>query len=285
MIIDHYAKAYPIFGRIQGFYSRRFQDMRWSLRKFSESEVAEQRLKIIKFYEQYGEKAMKKAFGADRKIISKWRKRLKDNGGSLTALIPQSTRPHNVRKPQTHQEVVSFIKGIRQKYPRIGKQKIKPLLYSYCKEQGIKSVSESTIGNIIKRHKLYYPNTSRIYHDPNSKWAENQAKRKKRLKIKHPIKPNEFGHIVSDTVERVTNGVRDYFISAIDAKLKFALTINYKRLTSRNVKDFYERFKKVYPLTVKSGRRIMVQRILRSLMSRIRGMGCLIIFPIPIVLR
>ncbi len=60
--------------------------MLYSLRRFKESEVAQQRMKIIKFYEQYGEKATKEAFGADRKVISKWRKRLKENAGSLTAI-------------------------------------------------------------------------------------------------------------------------------------------------------------------------------------------------------
>jgi hypothetical protein len=81
-------RAYPIFGRIKGFYSRRFQNMLASLRKFEGSEVAEQRMKIIKFYEQYGEKATKEAFGADRKVISRWRKRLKDGGGRLSVLDP-----------------------------------------------------------------------------------------------------------------------------------------------------------------------------------------------------
>jgi hypothetical protein len=46
--------------------------------------------------------------------------------------------------------------------------------------------------------------------------------------------------------------VKDYFYSAIDAKLKFALTLNYKRLTSRNMKDFYRRFRSVYLFIVKA---------------------------------
>ncbi|MGQ9471547.1 MAG: hypothetical protein ACUVR0_07650 [Candidatus Aminicenantales bacterium] len=67
--MGHYAKAYPVFSRIRGFYSRRFQDMLRSLRRFSRSEVAQQRMKIIKFYEAYGEKATKEAFGVSRKVI------------------------------------------------------------------------------------------------------------------------------------------------------------------------------------------------------------------------
>lgn len=78
--MDHYAKAYSIFPKIRGY--RRFTDMLYSLRKFNRSEATQQRMKMIKFYEQYGEKATKEAFGADRKVISRWRKRLKESGGS-----------------------------------------------------------------------------------------------------------------------------------------------------------------------------------------------------------
>jgi transposase InsO family protein len=250
--MDHYAKAYPLYGRIRGFYGRRFQDMLHSLRRFSESEIAEQRMKIIKFYEKYGEKATKEAFGADRKVISRWRKRLREGGGHLSSLIPYSTRPHRIRTSNVHQEVIDFIKELREKYPRIGKEKIKPLLDEYCVENKLKTISESTIGNIIKRHKFFYQKSGRIYHNPNSKWAQKRVKKRKRLRIRHPLKPEDFGHIVADTVERVTDGVKDYFYSAIDAKMKFAITLNYKTLNSRNMKDFYQRFKSVYPGTIKS---------------------------------
>ena len=118
--MDHYAKAYPVFSRIRGFYSRRFQDMLWSLRRFSGSEVAEQRMKIIKFYEAYGEKATKEAFGASSEVISRWRKRLKESGGSLSALIPHSTRPHRVRCSDGSPKIIDFIKELRERHPRIG---------------------------------------------------------------------------------------------------------------------------------------------------------------------
>ena len=224
--------------------------MLYSLKKFSGSEVAGERMRIIKFYEQYGEEATKEAFGADRKVISRWRKRLRESRGDLTGLVPLSTRPHRVRRSTVPQEVIALIRGLREKHPRLGKEKIKSLLEQDCR--GIKVPSESTIGNIIKRHKFFFQKSGRVYHDPNSRWAQNKVKKKKRMRVKHPPKPQEFGHILSDTVERVTDGVKDYFFSALDAKLKFAVTLNYKRLTSRNMKDFYFRFKEVYPLKIKS---------------------------------
>jgi transposase InsO family protein len=218
-----------------------------SLRKFSSNEVAQQRLRIIRFYDGYGEKATKEAFGADRKVISRWRRKLRQHNGALEGLIPESTRPRRTRRMAVAPEIVEFIRQIRQKYPRLGKEKIKPLLDEFCQDEGIRTIAESTIGKVIKRHKLFYQKSVRIYHDPDI----TRQQGKKRLRVKRSPRHQDFGHILSDTVERVTDGVKDYFYNAIDAKLKFALTLNYRRLTSKNMKDFYERFRAVYPLKIK----------------------------------
>jgi hypothetical protein len=66
------------------------------------------------------------------------------------ALIPGSARPIWVRKMNTDERIVEFIEGMRQEHPRIGKEKLKPLLDDYCKGQRIPTISESTIGKIIK---------------------------------------------------------------------------------------------------------------------------------------
>lgn len=218
-----------------------------SLRRYARSEVAQERLRIIEFYNDYGDKATKEAFGADRKVISRWKKKLKLNHGALEGLIPESTRPHRVRTSNIDVRIIQFIRDLRQEYPRLGKEKIKPLLDEFCRANGLKPIAESTIGKVIKRHKLFYQKSGRVYHDPSIK----RQPRQKRLRVKRSPHHEEFGHIISDTVERVTDGVKDYFYNAIDAKLKFALTLNYKRLNSKNMKDFYERFCALYPLQIK----------------------------------
>lgn len=218
-----------------------------SLRKFTGSEVAQERLRIMEFYKQYGEQATKEAFGADRKVISRWRQRLKQHDGALSGLVPNSTRPRRTRTMTVAIEIVQYIRQIRQKHPRLGKEKIKPLLDEFCQSKGLKTIAESTIGKVLKRHKLFYQKSGRVYHDPSRKKPIQQ----KRLRVKRSPRHEDFGHIISDTVERVTDGVKDYFYNAIDAKLKFALTLNYKRLNSSNMKDFYERFRAVYPLKIK----------------------------------
>lgn len=231
--------------RIRGF--RRWSHMLSSLRKFTSNEVAQKRMEMIAFYDQFGEAATKQAFGADRKVISRWRKRLTLSGGKLSALAPTSTRPRRCRVPHTDSQIVDFIRDQREAHPRIGKEKLKPDADMYCLKLGISPVSTSTIGNIIKRHHLFYQKAGKAYHNPNSKWAQNEVKKKKRLRIKHSPKPAYYGHILSDTVEKIVDGTRYYFMSAIDAKMKFALTLRYRRITSQNMKDFYLRFKQVYP--------------------------------------
>ena len=127
-----------------------------SLRRFSRSEVAQERMRIMRFYDQYGEEATKEAFGVDRKLIHVWKRRLKVNDGHLEALIPYSTRPIRVRRMQVDPRIIQWIRQMRQEHPGMGKEKLKPFVDKYCKEAHIPSVSESTIGKIIKRHKFFY---------------------------------------------------------------------------------------------------------------------------------
>jgi transposase InsO family protein len=201
------------------------------------------------FYKEYGEKATQEAFGANRKVVYRWKKRFEESGRTLESLIPFSTRPYTIRRSQIPLEVTRFIRSLREDHPRLGKEKIKPLLDEYCKQKRLIIVSESTIGNIIKRNKLFFQRAGRIYHDPG-RLARRSPMKTKRQRIRYLPKPKEFGHILSDTVERITDGVKDYFMSAIDARLKFAVTLNYKRISSSNMKDFYERFKTVYPAKI-----------------------------------
>jgi hypothetical protein len=161
--MDHYARAHFIFSRIKG--AKKVIKMIESLRRFSGSEIAVQKLKIINFYTSHGETPTKEAFGVDRKVISRWRQRLTSSDGKLASLVPFSTKPVSVRVPTTRPKVVEFIKGQREEHFRIGKEKLKVFVDAYCLENGIKSVSISTIGNIIKRHNFFYQSQRKVYHE------------------------------------------------------------------------------------------------------------------------
>ena len=247
--MEYYSKARFILGRIRN--RKEVIKMVESIRRFSKDEVATQKLRIINFYNTHGEGPTKEAFGVDRKVVSRWKRRLNNASGKLASLVPLSTKPINVRVPTTNSKIITFIKNQREAHFRIGKEKLKVFVDAYCEENFLPKVSVSTIGNIIKRHNFFYQNQRKVYHDPASSWAQNKRKKTKRLRIKHSFHPNYFGYIVSDSVERITDGIKEYFISAIDAKMKFSLTLNYKRLTSENMTDFYFKFKDVYPGNIK----------------------------------
>ena len=75
--------------------------------------MAQQRLKIINFYKKYGEKATKEAFGANRKVISRWCPRLKGRGCKIQALVPISTKPDKFRTSPNKLQNNSKNKGIK----------------------------------------------------------------------------------------------------------------------------------------------------------------------------
>ena len=111
--------------------------------------MAQQRLKIINFYKKYGEKATKEAFGANRKVISRWCPRLKGRGCKIQALVPISTKPDKFRTSQIDYRIIAKIKELREKYYRLGKYKINVFLDEFCKEEELKTISTSNTSSLL----------------------------------------------------------------------------------------------------------------------------------------
>ncbi len=231
--------AFSIFGRIYPY--RRSLRMLSSLHRFQHSEVAQQRLKIIQFYEKHGEQATIEAFGANRKVIWHWKRQLERAHGELAALIPQSTRPKHTRQLQIDPRIVAFIQQLREAHPRLGKEKIKPLLDAYCRQAGLQPIAVSTIGKILQRKQLF--------HQPRPGGAKKSRKPgKKRARVRYAVQPTEWGHLHLDTLERVVDGLKLYFYSGIDVRGKFAFSLPYRRRDSANTVDFFGKLRQVYPL-------------------------------------
>lgn len=220
-----------------------------SLRRFSKDEVAKERLRIIEFYGEYGEKATIKAFGVKRNTVFVWKKRLKDSRNSISSLIPLSTTPKTTRRMMTDPKVVAYIRSLREKYPKLGKEKIKPLLDAYCLKEKLSSIEVSTIGKVIKRNNFFFQKTGRVYHNPNSGFA--RLKRVTRQRVRYAPRPLELGYLEMDTVLRFVEGIRHYFYSVIDVKGKYAFAFPYKRLNSQNTVDFFKKLELVYPYRIK----------------------------------
>ncbi len=219
------------------------------VRRFDLSDVAKERLKIINFYVRFGEKATKEAFGVDRKTLYVWKKRLKTSQGNLGSLKPYSTAPKRVRSIEVNPKVLSFVKALRKVHPKLGKRKIKPILDSFCKKEGLPLYSEAKIGRIIRQFNFFYQTTGKAYHNPN---FDHTRLKQRRLRVRYSPKSEDFGYIQIDTVVKLVDGVKYYFYDAIDVKSKFALSLPYKHLNSSNTVDFLEKLILVSPFKIKT---------------------------------
>lgn len=200
-----------------------------SINQFDKYEIAKYRLRVINHYRQFGlESTLLNAFPVKRSTLFLWLGKLRNERGSLTALIPKSTRPHRVRQMLVDSRIILEIARLRQEHYRLGKLKLKPLIDEFCKGKDIKSPSVSLIGRIIKRNNLFYQRPS-TYHDP----ARKEYTRKKKERVKQAPKPTLGGYVQADTVETFVLGTKRYTISFIDVKLKAAYSKTFKGKLSK----------------------------------------------------
>ena len=242
-IVGHHTTGHTLFVNIKG--AKEVRRLSPYLKRFDSSAIAKERLRIITFYTQFGESATKQAFGIGRQTIWVWKQRMKRQG--ISGLVPHSTAPKTTRTSIVNPYIYLYIKYLRQHYPRLGKSKIKPLLDAYCRKQNLPTVSEATIGRIIKRNNLYYLRSGKVYHNPNYTYKRRKIKRQR---IKYAPHPKKLGYIQLDTIQRLEDAIRYYIYSAIDVSGKFALSLVYKKKTAKNSVDFLTKLISVLPYQI-----------------------------------
>lgn len=150
------------------------------------TDKAKGKAKILSFWAKHGLEATIDAFPVKRSTLFLWKKKLKDNNGNPEALNDKSKAPYKKRQRITDKRIEEFIIAQRTEHPRLGKDKIKPLLNDHCLQQNIVSISESTIGRIIddlKERKLILANAKVYLSGKTGKIIERKPK-KKRKKIR-----------------------------------------------------------------------------------------------------
>lgn len=240
-----FGKARRVFSGIKGYDY--WMKTVININQFNKNEVAGYRLKVIKHSKRFGLASALSAYPVARSTLFLWKKKLKESQGRLSSLIPESTRPKRVRIMIIHPLILKEVERLRKKHYRLGKQKIKPLLYEYCLKQGLKPPSASLIGKLIKRHDMFYQRQTFGYHNPNRK--KHQFKRRER--VKRAPKPQEGGYIQGDTVETITSDtLRRYTISFIDVKLKISYSKTFTGKLSKYALECFQGFIELLPKTV-----------------------------------
>jgi transposase InsO family protein len=128
------------------------------------------------------------------------------------------------------------------------------LLDKYCREQGIKTISISTIGRIISdlKEKNKIPTNKELsYYARCDKFKEKHVIKRKKIRRKD-YQPEQAGDLVQvDTIVKFINGIKRYIVTAIDLKSEFAFAYAYTNHSSKSTADFFQKFQSVAPFTIK----------------------------------
>jgi transposase InsO family protein len=218
-------------------------------------ETIEKRLEIIKFFDDYGAAACKRAFGKSRSTVYLWKKKLKSSGGKLSALAPGDKTPKRKRHRVVAPFIQRFIVEYRSARPGADKTTITPALAAACAKEGIKPISESTVGRLIRdlkdRGELPYGSKVSIRGGSGTLLVREVKERKKKLRRKDYL-PREPGDLVQmDTVAIFTAGLKRYVFTALDVRTRFAFAYAYKSNSSVNGSDFIGKFLQVAPFVTR----------------------------------
>lgn len=205
---------------------------------------AEERMKILAFWKEHGEKAAKDAYGVSRPTLFRWQKELRAGGGKMESLVPKSTAPKTKRTRVIPKPVEDLILKERS-MERIGKEKLAILI----KEDKVGTQSASTVGRMLtdlkRQGKLRNP-TKLSYYAKTDAFREKAKQYRKKLRSKG----HEGQLVKADTIVRFTNGIKRYVLTGIDLESEFAFAYGYVSHASKSAADFMRTFKSVAPLSL-----------------------------------
>lgn len=152
------------------------------------------------------------------------------------------------------EEVVRFIEDYRNKHPGVGKATIKPVLDEFCEKNGLRTVSESTVGRVLGDLKKQGRIPTRARFSLNARVGRliERLRRPYRLKPRRKdYRPGKPGDLVQlDAIRLFDNGVKRYIISCIDLITRFAFAWCYRSLSSLSAKDLLLKFLSLAPFQV-----------------------------------
>ena len=211
------------------------------------SKKARQRLKWFDYYDSRGHNARLtcRHFDISPQTFYRWKKRY--NPRHLESLEDHSHRPRHLRQPTYSTELVEAVLGLREEYPRWGKDKLVVLL----REKGF-SCSASTVGRIIGKLKqrgvLKEPVPNHI-----------SARKRQRQRPYAIRKPKEYGiSLVGDLVQLDTLDIRPLpgvllkHFTAHDVISRWNTVSVYSRATANTATDFLDTLEKRMPFPVKA---------------------------------
>lgn len=208
------------------------------------SEEAKRRAKVLTFWQTHGLAATVDAHDVGRRTLFAWKRKLTEGRGKLEYLNPGSRRPKVVRKRLWSVAIIEEIKRLRYDHPNLGKEKLHPLLATFCKQKRLPCPKIRTIGRLIvdlgglRIAPQRITGTGRI----------TKINRQKSERKPHGFEARYPGHCVAfDTFEEHINGSRRYVITFVDLYTRFGFALGTTSHASLAASEFFEIVRKIFP--------------------------------------
>ncbi len=207
------------------------------------------RVPILGFWRKFGTAATVAAFEVSRSTLFRWQAELA-RGQSA----PHRTTPRRLRRRVVAPILEREIVRLRTEHPRLGKEKLQPLLQRVCARHSVAVPSVSTIGRILaalkRAGRLPDPRKLRL-NARSGRLMDRVYRPKKRLRRKG-YQPGAPGDLLQlDTVVTIVNGRRRYTLTAIDLVSRFAFAWTYTTGSSRSARDFLGKLQTVAPFPLR----------------------------------
>lgn len=183
------------------------------------SEEAIKKARALSHWHKHGIESAKDAFSVSIPTLYRWRADLKKNNGHLSALNNKSRAPKQTRKRVPPKGLEEEIFRLRTLNPHMGKTQIFHTIKHRIK------TSESTVGRVLKDMK-----------EQGRLPLRGEKPYQKKHRVRKDRRPEKAG-IEADTVVRHVNGVKWYFVTAIDLTTRKSwvyLTTTHSSLQATN---------------------------------------------------
>lgn len=231
-------RQYNKFRGTKGWLSLWERTLRF-LRMRNQKEV-ERRVKILTFWQKYGQRATEDAFGISRRTMYRWQAMLHREHGKLNALDPQTTAPKKRRSPTYPLGFTERVITLRNEHPRLGKEKLTAILHTEGYAVSV-SFTGRTLGDLKKRGLLPTP-TPQSFHGKTGDLHERVVKPKRKLR-----RPQGYRVLEADTVVRFIDGAKRYVLTGIDTEKRTAFAAAYTNHGSASAADFLKKCREALP--------------------------------------
>lgn len=211
------------------------------------TQKALKRFEILVFWEKYGLKPTIDAFKVKRATLFLWKKKFNEGGKIPESLNEKKRIPKNRRKRIWRPDIIAEIKRQRWDHPNLGKEKLYPILKTFCDSRSLRCPKPETIGRLIKDLGGLRMFPQKVRHNGEVV----PIKRQKKLRKPKDFKVEYPGHLVAlDTIEKIVHGSRRYIITFEDIYTRFGFAWATTSHASLAAKEFFDYRIQVFPFPI-----------------------------------